>query len=123
MPTSILLRTTVRLPTVDEFLGRYPHYASVKATESFLWDLIVIGENVVAAQVATRLGLPAVTAVADAVSAACSSRRRELSGYVKQMSGAIICSLMMANEHDTTGTKRAVGCLGWGKGEMYRLHP
>jgi hypothetical protein len=118
--STVTVRQQVRVPSMGKFLERYPHYSAIRDEEAFLWAVVMTGDNFVAAAAASSVGVPAVAVVADAVAAACTARRVPLSGYRRQISGALMCSLMLANDHRPTGKKRAVGRPGWNRGETYQ---
>lgn len=110
----------VQIPSVDDFVRSYPHYAAVRAVERDLFELVVTPENFLAADAVTeRLGMPAVSAVADMVAEHCRTRGG-LTGFQKQLTGAVVCALMQANGYAKTGTKRSIARPGWSRGEVYR---
>ena len=90
-------RVSVQIPSAEDFLARFPQYAAVRSGEKWLLELIMTAENFTKAKAVTDLlGFPAVTAVADLVSIGAKSRGG-LTGYRKQLAGALVCSLMIAN--------------------------
>lgn len=115
----IVYRRDVRLPTIEEFVAKYPNYASVRTSGRPIFETIVKVENFVSAETVTNLlGMPAVTAVADALTQ--QVRPRKLTGFEKQMAGAIMCVLMEQNGYAKTGRKGAVSRPNWSRGELYK---
>ena len=112
------IRRDVELLSPTDFVRRFPHYTAVQGVERHLFDLIMTPQTFVrAAAITDVLGVPAVAAVADEVAAAFRSRKDW--GFVKQLSGAIVCSLMEKNGYRRSHKKRAVPRPGWSKGEVY----
>src|ERR1700722_12485521 len=112
-------RRDVHLPSAEDFLAKYRHYSVVRAGERRLFDLLMTPETLVAATVVTEvLEMPAVTAVADVVTAAYRIRGG-LTPFRKQLTGAIICALMEANGYRKTDAKKAISRAGWSRGEVY----
>ncbi len=112
-------RIEISLPGLDDFLGMYPHYAAAQQAERFLFDAITTPVNFVrAAAITDVLNLPAISAVADLATSACSAQGG-LNNYRKQMAGAIVCCLMLANGYARTGVKHAISRPGWTRGELY----
>ena len=110
----------VNLPSVKEFTAKYPHYAAAHSVERHLFDVIVTPENFVRAAAITDIfELPAVSAVADQVAKVCQNHGG-LTGFRKQLAGAITCLLMESNQYAKTGRKRAVSRPGWSRGELYQ---
>ena len=115
-----ILRVPVQLPSVTDFVERFPHYTAARYQERWLFDLIVTPENFYsAAAITDALVLPAVSAVARRVSVT-ARRHGGLSPFRKQVAGAIVCSLMEANGFSKTGVKRYIPEEGWSRGELYR---
>lgn len=109
----------IHLPSAAEFVAKYPTYSVANGTDRALYDALATKENVVRAQAVTdTLELPAVAAVADVYTKACGGQRG-LTGFRKQMAGAIVCMLMEANQYRKKNLKRAIPQRGWSRGEVY----
>jgi hypothetical protein len=126
MPTQTNHAMSCRLPTVAEFAERFPRYGNFATNEGkFLFELLTTPESFLAAEVATKeLDRPAIAGVAKRVRHAVrlipASQRPRKWGTLKQFCGAVICTLMEANNYRKTGLKRAVGVRGFSRGEVYR---
>ncbi len=108
------------IPSAAEFVVMYPQYRAALDAEQALFDLITTEDNVLGMLVVTeRTSLPAVSAVASAVTAYCQANG-ELSPFRKQFSGAVTCCVMKANGFEKTHRKRAVAAEGWSVGEVYK---
>jgi hypothetical protein len=113
-------RRDVNLPSVKDFVAKYPHYSAVHSDERDLFDAIITPNNfLLAAAVTDSLRLPAVSALADQIEKVCGARGR-LTSFQKQLAGAITCVLMESNGYAKTGQKRAISRRGWSRGELYR---
>ena len=113
------IRFDVQLSSPSDFVRRFPHYTAVQSTERRLFDLVMTGQNFVRAAGATDVfSLPAVAAVADEVALAFQGRKDW--DFVKQLSGALVCTLMEDNGYVKSGSKRSVSRPGWSKGEVYK---
>ena len=112
------VRLDVELLSPSDFVQRFPHYTAVQGAERRLFDLIMTSHTFIRASALTDvLGVPAVAAAADEVAAAFGGRKDW--GFVKQLSGAIVCSLMEKNGYRRSHKKRSVPRPGWSKGEVY----
>lgn len=76
-----------------------------------------------AVSVTDALKMPAVSGIANACTQRLKDEGQELTGLRKQFIGAAICALMEENGFRKTGTKHAISCDGWNKGELYEATP
>jgi hypothetical protein len=114
----------VNIPSVAEFAERYPQYGPLARNDfHFLFELLMSPDAFVRARVATLdFELPAVAGIAaTCYNAVQEQQTPQWNGLLKQFVGAVLCSLMMANGFEKTGTKRAIPHHGFTKGEFYRL--
>jgi hypothetical protein len=114
----------VNIPGVEDFAGHYPQYGMLARNDfRFLFELLMSPDAYIRARVATLdLALPAVAGIAEICYQAVQGHPgTEWNGLLKQFVGAAICSLMMANGFEKTGTKRAIPHHSFTKGEFYRL--
>jgi hypothetical protein len=114
---------SVNLPTVDEFEERFPQYGNYARNEAnFLFARIVSPDSFVFAKVATQLGLPAVSGIADiCYKLVIENRTIEWRGFTKQFIGAVVCKLMEDNGYKKTGIKKSIPHPEFTKGEFYKL--
>ena len=112
----------VNLPTVDEFGERFPQYGNYAHNEAnFLFERIVSPESFIYAKVATQLGLPAVSGIADGCyKLVVENGTIEWRGFTKQFIGAVVCKLMEDNGFEKTGIKKSVPHPKFTKGEFYK---
>lgn len=107
------------VPSASDFVAMYPQYSAAHAAEAALFALLTEPEHVLAMLIVTeRTGLPAVSAVAAAVTDHCE-RTGGLTPFRKQFAGAVTCCVMLANHFKRTNRKRAVATVGWSVGEVY----
>ena len=113
----------VNIPSLDDFTADFPQYGRFARGEGrFLFDLVMSPASYDAARVVTlTLGLPGVAGVARICRQTFDQQTEvEWRGFIKQYIGALVCSLMEANDFEKTGEKRAVSYPGFTKGEFYR---
>jgi hypothetical protein len=72
---------------------------------------------------ATKLGLPAVTGIAEISIQEVKRTGRKLTPFDKQFIGGVICCLMEANDYQKTGKKKAITHKAFSKGEFYEAVP
>ena len=107
------------VPSAADFVAMYPQYSAAHSAEAALFALLTEPEHILAMLIVTeRTGLPAVSAVAPAVSDHCE-RTGGLTPFRKQFAGAVTCCVMLANRFKRTNRKRAVATEGWAVGEVY----
>jgi hypothetical protein len=114
---------TANIPDSDEFAGMYPQYGNMAQNNyRALFNQLMSAESYLKGHFATQLGLPAISGVTAIIKPYLDQEPDDRQkGLIKQYAGAVMCSLMLANEYEKTGTKRAVGFEGFNKGEFYRL--
>ncbi len=117
--TTVSFQKKVHIPSVQEFLAKYPHYAAVTSSERFLYDAVMTPDNFIAGMVVTEsMEMPAVSAIADKVKKICGAHGG-LTDFRKQLTGALVCNLMESNDYEKTGRKRSISRSDWSKGELY----
>ncbi len=117
------LTLTANFPSLAEFAERFPQYGPFAREEGrFLFDLIMTVENYNRMQVLTEASFPAVAGVAEICYEEINRVGSvQISGYIKQFIGAVICCLMEFNNYKKTGIKRAVPHAKFTKGEVYEI--
>lgn len=120
MKTSVFT-LTVNIPTVDEFEERFPQYGNYARNEgNFLFDQIMSAESFINAKVATKLGLPAVSGIADeCYKLVIETKPIEWRDFTKQFIGAVVCKLMEDNGFKKKNIKKSVQRENFTKGEVY----
>jgi hypothetical protein len=111
----------VNVPTADELAENYPHYRPFALGDGKqLFDLLTAPAQHLKARIATEdFGLPAVAGVARDCELLCEVTGSELTPFVKQFIGAVVCVSMQHNGFEKTGTKRAIPHRSFNKGEFY----
>ncbi len=110
----------VSVPTLDDFVARFPHYRNrAQAENKVFFDLIMSPASFVKASIANDdLALPAVAGVAKDCAAAIAG---DLGPTDKQFIGAAVCVLMEKNGYSKTGKKRAIPHKAFSRGEVYQI--
>jgi hypothetical protein len=112
------------IPSLEDFGGRFPQYKPYAVGEGeTLFKLLMRPESLNSAIEATKLGLPAVTGIAEISIQEIKRLGRKPTPFDKQFIGGVICSLMEANGYQKTGTKRAISHEAFSKGEFYEALP
>lgn len=120
MPERQIFSLTVNIPTVKEFCEKFPQYKNFAAQGQgkALFEFIMRPERYVSALCATQdLSLPAVAGVAKA----CSEKFEGLGPKENQFIGAMLSTLMEANQFEKQGKKRSIPHKGFTKGEIYNI--
>jgi hypothetical protein len=108
------------IPSLEEFGAKFPQYKPFAAGEgNTLFRLLMRPESLNSAIEATKIGLPAVTGIAEISVQEIKRIGRKPTPFDKQFIGGVICSLMEANGYQKTGTKRAISHKAFSKGEFY----
>jgi hypothetical protein len=108
------------IPSLEDFGGRFPQYKPYAGGEGeSLFKLLMRPESLNSAIEATKIGLPAVTGIAELSIQEIKRTGRKPTPFDKQFIGGVICSLMEANGYQKTGTKRAISHKAFSKGEFY----
>jgi len=113
---------TASIPSLEEFGERFPQYKPYAAPEGegeTLFKLLMRPESLNSAIEATKVGLPAVTGIAEISIQEIKRNGRKPTPFDKQFIGGVICSLMEANRYQKTGTKKAISHKAFTKGEFY----
>lgn len=112
---------TVNVPTVDELSHSYPHYKPFAEGEGKrLFELLTAPLQHLKARFATEdLGLPAVAGVANDCELYCNESGTQMTPFVKQFIGAVVCVSMERNGFKKTGIKRSIPHKAFNKGEFY----
>ena len=119
MMQTLTATRAISVPSAADFVAMYPQYSAAHFAEAALFALLTEPEHILAMLIVTeRTGLPAVSAVAPAVSDHCE-RTGGLTPFRKQFAGAVTCCVMLANRFQRTNRKRAVATEGWAVGEVY----
>jgi hypothetical protein len=111
----------IKIPELSEFAATYPQFAGLaKGEGKFLFDIVMKPETFIQAMVLTEYGMPAVTSVAEL----CFNEAKKKKGFkfnsrMKQFIGAMIASLMMANNYNKTGRKKSIIHRAYTRGEFY----
>lgn len=111
----------IKIPELKEFAKTYPQFASLANGEGkFLFDIVMKPETFIQAMVLTEYGMPAVTSVAEL----CFNEAKKKKGFtfnsrMKQFIGAMIASLMLANNYNKTGRKKSIIHRAYTRGEFY----
>jgi len=114
---------SANFPSIDDFAKGYPQYGPLaKGDGYFIFETIMTPINFLSAKVYTELGFPAVAGVAERCFKAVENQDTiEWGGYLKQFIGAVVCTLMEANDYKKTGKKKSVPHHAFTKGEVYKL--
>ena len=109
------------IPELKEFSVTYPQFAGLANGEGkFLFEIVMKAETFIQAMILTEYGMPAVTSVAEVCfNEARKKRGFQFTGRVKQFIGAMIASLMAANEYKKTGRKKSIIHRAYTRGEFY----
>jgi hypothetical protein len=118
MSTTANYNLKVKIPTVEEFAQRFPHYGPRARDEGrHYFELVMKPETFIDASALTRcLQIPAVTAIADAAVELADGR---IADTDKQYLGALMCCLMEHNGFAKSGQKGSVPRPQWNRGEVY----
>jgi hypothetical protein len=113
---------TVNTLNTDEFSKEYPQYGPfAKGDGNFLFQSIMTPESFIKAKAITDLGYPAVAGVAELCCMAVKEQSViQWTPFVKQFIGAVVCSLMEANNYLKTGKKKSIPHPAFTKGEVYK---
>jgi hypothetical protein len=112
------------IPSLEDFGKRFPQYKPYAVGEGeTLFKLLMRPESLNSAIEATKLGLPAVTGIAEVSIQEVKRIGRKLTPFDKQFIGGVVCSLMEANGYQKTGTKKAISHKAFSKGEFYVAVP
>jgi hypothetical protein len=118
--TSSKFSFSASIPSLDEFGTRFPQYKPFAAGEGkTLFSLLMRPESLNSAVEATKMGLPAVTGIAEIAVQEITRIGRTPTRFDKQFIGGVVCSLMEANAYQKTGTKKAISHKAFSKGELY----
>ena len=111
----------INIPELREFTGAYPQFAGLaKGEGKFLFDIVMKPETFIQAMVLTEYGMPAVTSVAELCFNEAKKRRNfKFNSRMKQFVGAMIASLMTANDYNKTGRKKSIIHRAYTRGEFY----
>ena len=111
----------IQIPELKEFASAYPQFAGLATGEGkFLFDIVMKPETFIQAMILTEYGMPAVTSVAElCYNEAKKKRNFQFTGRVKQFIGAMIASLMAANNYKKTGRKKSIIHRAYTRGEFY----
>ena len=111
----------INIPELKEFTKSYPQFAGLAEGEGkFLFDIVMKPETFIQAMVLTKYGMPAVTSVAELCFNEAQKRKGfKLNSRMKQFIGAMIASLMMANNYSKTGRKKSIIHRAYTRGEFY----
>lgn len=113
-------RFEASIPSREDFGGRFPQYKNYASTEGrVVFDLLMSPASLNSAMVATTMGFPAVTGIAESAVQEFVRGGKELTDFDKQFIGAVVCSLMEANGYEKTGKKRSIPHKAFTKGEVY----
>ena len=120
MKTGIYSRS-INIPELREFTEAYPQFAGLaKGDGKFLFDIVMKPETFIQAMVLTEYGMPAVTSVAElCFNEAKKKRYFKFNSRMKQFIGAMIASLMTANDYNKTGRKKSIIHRAYTRGEFY----
>src|SRR5574338_1493200 len=91
----------INIPELKEFEKTYPQFEGLaKGEGKFLFDIVMKPETFIQAMVLTEYGMPAVTSVAEVCfNEAKKKKAFKFNSRAKQFIGAMIASLMMANNY------------------------
>jgi len=110
----------VNIPEQNDFINSYHFFNSLIKTKEYqiVFDIIMNPESFMACSYATKLNLPAVAAIAYE----CDKAIKDLGSknQLKQFIGAVVCSLMEANEYEKTGVKKSIPHKAFSRGEFYK---
>ena len=96
--TTSVFSFSANIPSLEEFGARFPQYKPYAAEEGeALYKLLMRPESLNSAIEATKLGLPAVTGIAEVSIQEVKRIGRKLTPFDKQFIGGVVCSLMEAN--------------------------
>ena len=111
----------VNIPDVETFCEQHKAYRNFIMDEGeFLYQLLMTPESFIKAKTATDdLELPAVAGIAK-IAYRTATEQGLWNGYVKQCIGALICTLMEANDYEKTGRKRSIPHPEFSRGEVYK---
>ena len=111
----------IYIPELKEFAATYPQFAGLaKGDGKFLFDIVMKPETFIQAMVLTEYGMPAVTSVAELCFNEAKKRKNfKLNSRIKQFIGAMIASLMTANNYSKTGRKKSIIHRAYTRGEFY----
>ena len=122
--TTSVFSFSASIPSLEDFGKRFPQYRPYAVGEGdTLFKLLMRPESLNSAINATKLGLPAVTGIAEVSIQEVKRIGRKLTPFDKQFIGGVVCSLMEANGYQKTGTKRAISHKAFSKGEFYVAVP
>ncbi len=108
------------IPSPEDFGGRFPQYKNYASSGGrAVFDLLMSPASLNSAMVATAMGFPAVTGIAEIAVQEFVRGGKELTDFDKQFIGAVVCSLMEANRYEKTGKKRSIPHNAFTKGEVY----
>jgi len=103
---------SVNIPTLEEFVGRYPSREKSAENEyKVIYDLIMTPESFYKMKSTTEQSLTAVEGIADDCYRAVEEHEiiewnNELERKkLKQFIGSVVCSLMLANGFEPSGSK------------------
>jgi len=108
--------------TLDDFAEDFPHFRRRAATGlgHRFFEHMRRAQAFVEMAAVTKVGLPAVSAVADEI---WQMAGRDLRDPYKQLVGALARTQMRVNGFEKLGVKRSILHGAWNRGEVYRLAP
>jgi hypothetical protein len=111
----------IKIPELSDFAATYPQFAGLaKGEGKFLFDIVMKPETFIQAMVLTDYDMPAVTSVAELCFNEAKKRKNfNLNSRMKQYIGAMIASLMLANNYNKTGRKKSIVHRAYTRGEFY----
>jgi hypothetical protein len=113
-------RLEASIPSHEEFGQRFPQYKNYASTGGrVVFDLLMSPASLNSAMVATAMGFPAVAGIAESAIQVFDHGGKELTDFDKQFIGAVVCSLMEANDYGKTGKKKSIPHKAFTKGEVY----
>jgi hypothetical protein len=110
----------VNIPSKEDFGDKYPQYRNYAENEGrAVFDLLMTPEALVYCAVATKMGVPALTGIAEKAIQEIHHHGRSHTPFDKQFIGAVVCALMEVNGFHKTGIKKAVPHKSFTKSELY----